>query len=379
MAATVGESKRPPEFVLFRLNFPFANVDLGGKLGSMRLLAGVLTLSAAIVLGIAAYEAVPAPSHGPASGIVWHGQTFATRAAFARWLRSQGLTYRAWARSHPVGGVARRQKHSGWDPGVLAGIAAFLGALALGVTFVRRRWPESGAAAAHLIGVMGLRGAAAIGAGARTTSRWAAPTIRRSMERATAAASRAWHGAGVTATHRVEAMRVRGAAAAEAGARRTRRRAALTARKSMAFGTAAASGARHGIGGSVAHWFDVAALRGVAAAEAGARRTRRRAALTVRRSTAFGTAAASGARHGIGGSAAHRFEVAGLRGGGPGKGRARRTRRRPALTARRLTALATAAVFNARRRRSELAWYVTTALLAAGLGVVVTVWLNRGP
>jgi len=379
MAATVGESKRPPEFVLFRLNFPFANVDLGGKLGSMRLLAGVLTLSAAIVLGIAAYEAVPAPSHGPASGIVWHGQTFATRAAFARWLRSQGLTYRAWARSHPVGGVARRQKHSGWDPGVLAGIAAFLGALALGVTFVRRRWPESGAAAAHLIGVMGLRGAAAIGAGARTTSRWAAPTIRRSMERATAAASRAWHGAGVTATHRVEAMRVRGAAAAEAGARRTRRRAALTARKSMAFGTAAASGARHGIGGSVAHWFDVAALRGVAAAEAGARRTRRRAALTVRRSTAFGTAAASGARHGIGGSAAHRFEVAGLRGGGPGKGRARRTRRRPALTARRLTALATAAAFNARRRRSELAWYVTTALLAAGLGVVVTVWLNRGP
>ena len=293
----------------------------------MRLLAGVLTLSAAIVLGIAAYEAVPAPSHGPASGIVWHGQTFATRAAFARWLRSQGLTYRAWARSHPVGGVARRQKHSGWDPGVLAGIAAFLGALALGVTFVRRRWPESGAAAAHLIGVMGLRGAAAIGAGARTTSRWAAPTIRRSMERATAAASRAWHGAGVTATHRVEAMRVRGAAAAEAGARRTRRRAALTARKSMAFGTAAASGARHGIGGSVAR----------------------------------------------------RFEVAGLRGGGPGKGRARRTRRRPALTARRLTALATAAVFNARRRRSELAWYVTTALLAAGLGVVVTVWLNRGP
>ena len=293
----------------------------------MRLLAGVLTLSAAIVLGIAAYEAVPAPSHGPASGIVWHGQTFATRAAFARWLRSQGLTYRAWARSHPVGGVARRQKHSGWDPGVLAGIAAFLGALALGVTFVRRRWPESGAAAAHLIGVMGLRGAAAIGAGARTTSRWAAPTIRRSMERATAAASRAWHGAGVTATHRVEAMRVRGAAAAEAGARRTRRRAALTARQSMAFGTAAASGARHGIGGS----------------------------------------------------AAHRFEVAGLRGGGPGKGRARRTRRRPALTARRLTALATAAVFNARRRRSELAWYVTTALLAAGLGVVVTVWLNRGP
>jgi hypothetical protein len=346
----------------------------------MRLLAGVLTLSAAIVLGIAAYEAVPAPSHGPASGIVWHGQTFATRAAFARWLRSQGLTYRAWARSHPVeAGLARPQKHSGWDPGVLAGIAAFLGALALGVTFVRRRWPESGAAAAHLIGVMGLRGAAAIGAGARTTSRWAAPTIRRSIERATAATSGAWHGAGVTAIHRLEAMSVRGAAAAEAGARRTLRWAALTARRSMAFATAAASAARHGIGGSAAHWFDVAALRGAAAAEAGARRTRRRAALTARRSTAFGTAAASGARRRIGGSAAHRFDVAALRGSGPGKGRDRRTRRRPALTARRLTALATAAAYNARRPRSELAWYVTTALLAAGLGVIVTVWLNRGP
>jgi hypothetical protein len=346
----------------------------------MRLLAGLLTLSAAIVLGIAAYEAVPAPSNGPASGIVWHGQTFATRAAFARWLRSQGVTYRAWARSHPVdAGLARSQKHSGWDPGVLAGIAALLGAVALGVTFVRRRWPESGAAAAHLIGVMGLRGAAAIGAGARTTSRWAAPTIRRSMERATAATSGAWHGAGVTAKHRLEAVSVRGAAAAQAGARRTLRWAALTARRSMTLATAAAIGARHGIGGSVAHRLEAVSVRGAAAAQAGARRTRRWAALTVRRSTAFGTAAASGARRGIGGSAAHRFDVAALRGGGPGRGRARRTRRRPALTARHLTTLATAAAFNARRRRPELAWYVTTAFLAACLGVVVTVWLNRGP
>jgi hypothetical protein len=346
----------------------------------MRLLAGLLTLSAAIVLGIAAYEAVPAPSNGPASGIVWHGQTFATRAAFARWLRSEGLTYRAWARSHPVGaGLARSQEHSGWDPGVLAGIAALLGALALGVAFIRRRWPESGAAAAHLIGVMGLRGAAAIGAGARTTSRWAAPTIRRSMDRAKVATSGARHGAAVTATHLLEAVRVKGAAAAKAAAGRTRRWAALTVRRSIAFATAAASGARHGIGGSAAHRLDVAPLRGAAAAEPGVRRTRRWAALTARRSNAFATAAASGTRHGIGGSAAHRFDVAALRGGGPGKGRARRTRRRPALTARRLTALATAAAFNARRRRSELAWYATTALLAAGLGVVVTVWLNRGP
>ena len=294
----------------------------------MRLLVGALTVSAVIVLGIAAFKAIPAPSNGPAHGIVWAGQTFATRAEFARWLRSQGVTYRAWARSHPVeAGVTRGQEHSGWDPGVLVGIAAVLGALALGVALVRRRWPESGASAAHLIEVMGLIGAAAIGAGARTTGRWAALTARRSMARA----------------------------------------------------TAAASGARHEIGGSAAHRLEVVGLRGAAAAEGGARRTRRWAALTARRSMDLGTAAASGARHEIGESAAHRLEVAALRGAGAAKARARRTRRWAALTARRLTAPATGAAFNARRRRSELAWYVTTALLAAGMGVVVTVWLNRGP
>jgi len=29
-----------------------------------------------------------------------------------------------------------------------------------------------------------------------------------------------------------------------------------------------------------------------------------------------------------------------------------------------------------RRRRSEFAWYLVTALLAVGIGVVATVWLN---
>jgi hypothetical protein len=32
---------------------------------------------------------------------------------------------------------------------------------------------------------------------------------------------------------------------------------------------------------------------------------------------------------------------------------------------------------SARRNRGELAWYLATALLAAGFAVVVTVWLNR--
>jgi hypothetical protein len=294
----------------------------------MRLLVVALTLSAVIVLGIAAFEAIPAPSKGPANGIVWAGKTFATRADFARWLRSEGVTYRAWARSHPVeAGLTRGQEDSGWDPGVLAVIAAFLGALALGVALVRRRWPESGAAAAHLIGVMGLRGTAAIGARALTMSRWAALTARRSMARARASVS--------------------------------------------------TFAARHRTAGSAAHRLEVVAHSGAGSAEAGARTTRRWTALTARRSLALATAAAFSARHGIG-RAAHRLELVALKGGAAAKAGARTTRPWAALRAQRLTALATAAAFTDRRRRSELAWYVTTTVLAAGIGVVVTVWLNGG-
>jgi hypothetical protein len=289
----------------------------------MRLLIAALILSSVIVLGIAAFEAIPSPSHGPANGVVWAGQTFATRADFARWLRSQGSSYRAWARQHPVqAGLTSNQgaaQHSGWSPGVLVGIAAFLGALALGVNLVRRRWPEGGAAAAHLIGVTGLRSAAAIGAGARTTGRWAAPRVQRSMARAAAAASAAWHGTGRPAARRLGALALKGA---QAGARMTLRWAALTARRSMALATSAAFGARHG-----------------------------------------------------GGPAAHRLEVGALRRAGPA---VRRRRRWAAMAAERLAALATFDAFSGRRRRSELAWYVTMAVLAAGMGVVVTVWLNSG-
>jgi hypothetical protein len=32
---------------------------------------------------------------------------------------------------------------------------------------------------------------------------------------------------------------------------------------------------------------------------------------------------------------------------------------------------------SARRNQSELAWYLATAVLAAGVAVVVAVWLNR--
>src|SRR5919197_3179545 len=232
----------------------------------MRLLAGMLTLSAVIALGIAAYEAVPSPTNGPAAGIVWAGQTFATRADFVRWLRSQGTTYRAWARRHPVeAGLTSNHspkaaaQHSGWGPGVWVGIAAFLGALALGIALIRRRWPQSGAYVAHLIGVAALICAVAIGAGARTTRRWAAPRLRRSMARARASASTfaARHRPSESAARRLGVVAHSGAGAAEARARTTGRWAALTARRSMALASAAASSARHGTGGSAARRLEV--------------------------------------------------------------------------------------------------------------------------
>jgi hypothetical protein len=46
-------------------------------------------------------------------------------------------------------------------------------------------------------------------------------------------------------------------------------------------------------------------------------------------------------------------------------------------TAAQSFALATSAAVAGRRKRSELAWYLATALLAAGIGFVLTVWLNR--
>jgi hypothetical protein len=48
-----------------------------------------------------------------------------------------------------------------------------------------------------------------------------------------------------------------------------------------------------------------------------------------------------------------------------------------ATAARSSLALAASAAAVGRRRRSKLAWYLVTALLAAGVGFVLTVWLNR--
>ena len=60
------------------------------------------------------------------------------------------------------------------------------------------------------------------------------------------------------------------------------------------------------------------------------------------------------------------------------KGGARLTLRWIAATALVPSSLAASSANTIRRRRSEFAWYLASGLLATGIGVVATVWLNRG-
>ena len=64
------------------------------------------------------------------------------------------------------------------------------------------------------------------------------------------------------------------------------------------------------------------------------------------------------------------------RGAAAAEGSAHVTMRWAAVTAQRSLDLAATATFSAMRRRAELAWYFAMALFAAGIGLVVTVWLN---
>jgi hypothetical protein len=133
----------------------------GTLASAVKLAATTLILPTLIVLGIAAIEMgvlYPPPSHKPTQGIVWRGNTFASRADFARWLRARGIRYRVWARRHPaLAGVEHRNRsaqrstqrktkpggtrHNGsrWIVKDLGGGAAFLAVLSLGVVLVRRR------------------------------------------------------------------------------------------------------------------------------------------------------------------------------------------------------------------------------------------------
>jgi hypothetical protein len=70
------------------------------------LLIGPVVLALLIVMGAARLSAaLSEPVSEPplhASGLVWNGRVFTTRAAFAKWLDERGLSIRAWERRHPA-------------------------------------------------------------------------------------------------------------------------------------------------------------------------------------------------------------------------------------------------------------------------------------
>jgi len=76
-------------------------------------------------------------------GIVWGKRTFVSRAEFARWLESQGRSYQAWARRHPVDPAPARPKagssSSRRSTTMLGGIAGLGVVVVLGLAVLVRR------------------------------------------------------------------------------------------------------------------------------------------------------------------------------------------------------------------------------------------------
>jgi len=143
-------------------------------------------------------------------------------------------------------------------------------------------------------GVRPRRGAAAA-AGGRTTLHRVTSTARRSAALATAATSRARLRLGRSAAYLIEVVARATAAAGLAGARATRRGAASTVQRTRPVATETTARARTGSGVSAAR-LEKVTLRGAAAARAGARSTRRWVALTAQRSAALAAATTLGAR-----------------------------------------------------------------------------------
>jgi hypothetical protein len=253
----------------------------------MKILVAALILPAVIVLGIAAFETrifYPVPSNGPTRGIVWDGHTFATQAAFARWLRSRGVRYTVWARRHQaflISGRRTRAQYAagseragekGFD-GIVGrlglGLAAFAG-LGLVAVFLRRRRPGGLGSARQTVRL-------AAGRAAPVARRRTGPVVRR-----------------------VKATAVLSSNTAESVAKTISREGTQFAR-------------------SFAHRAAPAAKRG--------------AGLAVSLATSAALVSSS---------------------------------------------LAASSAKTISRRRSEYAWYLASAALAAGIGVVATVWLNGG-
>jgi hypothetical protein len=73
-------------------------------------LFAVLVTTASVAIALSAFRVGPAlaagqaahPPFTPPRGFVWDDRVFFSKASLARWLRSRGSRYAAWARRHPA-------------------------------------------------------------------------------------------------------------------------------------------------------------------------------------------------------------------------------------------------------------------------------------
>jgi len=330
-----------------------------------------LLLPATIVLGIAAYKShalFPAPSNATAEGIVWHGRTFVTRREFALWLRSHGVRYAAWAKRHPslAGAEPAGRKGSDWDARSMAGLYVLLAGIGLVGVFVFRRWPGILRSATEAL----RRAAPRAGPAAKRAAR---PILRSIESGALLAARKAGSWAGTIRSRGPEfaGSLARGAAGT------TKRGARPILRWTKSTALLAAKRAES--------WARVIRSRGpefVGSLARGAARTTKRGARPIvhgTRSTALLTAT----------KVESRARIIGARGPQVAGSSARRVTAAPKRGARFVlslgttvsllsSGLSTAPGKSIRGRRGELTWYLATAVLAACVGVLATVWLNRG-
>jgi len=322
-------------------------------------------LSATIVIGIAAFEShalFPAPSHARAKGIVWQGRTFVTRREFARWLRARGVSYAAWARQHPslagipaghrgAGAARAGHKSSRWSTRRVGGGLVLLGGIGLLFVFVRRRWPgrlESATDAVRFVLEWAMDAVWLATRRAGPPAREGARTILRWVTLAAVLAAR-------KAESWARIIQSRGPGLAGSVARRVAPVAKRGARLMLAFATTLA----------------VSTSRLSASAGKGGARLMLGLATTV--ALLSSSVPTSAAKRRTPTSAAKRgTPTSGAKRGTPTSG-AKRGTRSPLLSSN-LGASAAKAI---RRRRGELTWYFATAVLATGVGVLATVWLNR--